>query len=81
MSFNVFFRGFRAGLHDFGSCISTIVNSVLLAVAYVAGVGVTSIVAKVVGKRFLDSGFSDAPSYWVDLRIDERPDEDFYRQF
>jgi len=42
------------GAKQMGNCVSVIINTVLLGAVYIVGVGVTSIVSKLVGKRFLD---------------------------
>lgn len=77
-----FFKGFKEGMNDFGSCISTIINSALLLIVYIIGVGLTSLFAKLAGKHF----FSRRPSskkdtYWSDLNLKRKPIEDYYRQF
>ena len=48
------YKGFKEGMNDFGHNLSGIVNAVLLSVVYIAGVGPTSILAKLSGKRFLE---------------------------
>ncbi len=77
-----FLVGFREGLKEFGYNINLIVNSILLSMVYLAGVGSTSIIARLVGKRFLDVELSKSrESYWSDLDMKKRPIEDYYRQF
>lgn len=77
-----FFKGLRKGFGDFGHGISAIVNSILLLVVYVVGVGFTSIFAKLFNKRFLFMKTSGKrPSYWSDLNLKKRPMEEYYRQF
>lgn len=77
-----FFKGFKEGLHDFGSSISTIVNSALLAIVYLAGVGATSLLAKVFKKKFLEIDCSEKKeSYWSDCDLKKKPVEEYYRQF
>ena len=73
------FAGFRAGMGDFGVVISAIINSALLFIVYIIGVGLTSIFAKIVGKHFLAKGKKN--SYWSELNLKKRPLKEYYRQF
>lgn len=57
-NFNKFFKGFKKGMKDFGNNISLIINSILLTIVYLIGVGITSIIAKLSEKSFLDSKLS-----------------------
>ena len=76
-----FFKGFQKGFHSFGMNITTIVNTILLLLVYIVGIGLTSIVAKLVGKRFLELRLSkEAGSYWSDLNLKRRPIEEHYKQ-
>jgi hypothetical protein len=75
-------KGFKQGMRAFGDSIAVIVNSVLLAVVYLLGVGLTSIVCRLFLKRFLDLKPSKhATTYWVDINLKKRPIEEHYRQF
>ncbi len=77
-----FFKGFKKGTNNFGKCIVTIINSVLLLIAYLFGIGLTSIFAKLIGKHFLRTKISKtAKSYWSDLNPKKKPVEEYYRQF
>ena len=77
-----FFSGFKKGLKSFGHNISLVVNSVLLTIVYLIGVGATSIVAKLIGKHFLDKKISKEQStYWSELVLKKKPIEEYYRQF
>lgn len=77
-----FFKGFKDGMTGFGDLIAIIVNTVLLFIAYFIGVGITSIVAKIVGKNFLEMKTSaKVKTYWSDLNIKKRSLEECYRQF
>ena len=46
-------KGMRLGMKEFGGDITILINSVLLGVVYMLGVGITSIIAKAFGKKFL----------------------------
>ena len=77
-----FFKGFREGMHDFSSSISTIVNSTLLTIVYLIGVGVTALLAKMFKKKFLEISCSEKKeSYWSDCDLKKKPLEEYYRQF
>lgn len=77
-----FFKGFKKGFGDFGHGISAIINSALLLVVYLVGVGLTSIFAKIIGKHFFQKKLSkNRPTYWSDLNLKKKPIEDYYRQF
>ena len=73
-----FRKGFAAGTRAFGERVSMIVNTLLLLVVYVVGVGLPAILGKLTGKRFLSTEKQE--SYWVAIpREDDK--EGRYRQF
>jgi hypothetical protein len=77
-----FFRGFGRGMKDFGHNIAMIVNTVLLLIVYIVGVGLTSIVAKLAGKHFMDiDARKKGKSYWSELNLGKKKTEEYYRQF
>ena len=75
-----FFRGFKKGMADFGYNIALIINTVLLTIVYLLGVGLTSIFAKALRKHFLEMKLSN-DSYWSDLNLKKKSMEGYYRQF
>ena len=75
-----FFKSFRKGLKSFGENISLVVNTLLLTVVYIIGVGLTSIIAKIVGKHFIEKP-KESSTYWKELNIGKKPIKDYYRQF
>jgi hypothetical protein len=79
MTLRQFFKGFKESFKEFGESIAGIINVVLLSIVYFIGVGITSIIAKVSGKHFLD--MKTKKSYWSDLDQKEKSIEEFYRQF
>ena len=82
MSLKQFFKGFRKGMKDFSENVSTIVNSVFLSIVYLIGVGITSIIAKVMKKRFLDTKISnDEKTYWTELNLKKKSFKKYYKQF
>lgn len=77
-----FMTGFKYGQKDFGETISTIINSALLILVYFLGIGLTSIIAKISGKSFLDLSIDEkAKTYWRDLNLAKKPIKEYYRQF
>jgi len=81
MDLNKFFMGFKKGAASFGHNISLLINTMLLTVVYLLGVGLTSIIAKMVGKHFLEIKLSKNYTYWSDLKLKKKPIEEYYRQF
>jgi hypothetical protein len=75
-----FLRGFKKGMGNFGNNIALIINTILLSFVYAMGVGLTSIVAKLSGKHFLEMKLSK-DSYWSNLNLKKKKLEDYYRQF
>ena len=75
-----FFKGFRGGMKSFGQNIALIINTILLTFVYLIGVGLTSIIAKIVGKHFLDTKLKKG-TYWSDLNLKKKNIEKYYRQF
>jgi hypothetical protein len=60
--------------------ISIIVNSILLSVVYFVGVGLTSIIAKIAKKEFLETEMK-RESYWSPLNLKKEDEENYYRLF
>ena len=79
----LFFKGFLKGMNTFGGIIINVVNFILLLPVYIVGVGLTSIVAKVVGKHFLNLKRPNKKqdTYWVAKDTRKKKLEEFYRQF
>jgi len=76
-----FIKGFQEGFHNFGSNTSIIINSILLLIIYLIPVGLTSIISKIVNKKFLYINNSKKETYWSDLNLKKKPIEEYYRQF
>ncbi len=74
------FIGFKRGFKDFGENISIIINSVLLSIVYLVGVGITSIIAKIAKKEFLETKMK-RESYWSSLNLKKEDKENYYRMF
>ena len=82
-SVSIFCNAFLEGMKSFGGLIVEIVNFILLIPAYILGIGLTSIVAKIVGKHFLNLKKPDkkTETYWVAKDTKKKKLEEFYRQF
>lgn len=76
-----FFRGFKKGNELFGDTIAALVNTFLLTIVYVLGVGLTSIFAKIVQKKFLNIREEKIQSYWKDINLTTKEINEYYRQF
>ena len=77
-----FLNGCKQGMRHFGEFISVIINTVLLVFVYFFGIGITSIIAKICKKKFLDMTVSkNVKSYWVPLNLKEKKREEYFRQF
>jgi len=77
-----FYRGFKRGMHEFGQTLATLVNTILLFIVYIIGVGITALWAKITKKKFLTlKPQKEKQSYWGDLNIKTRSKERHYRQF
>ena len=77
-----FFIGFKNGMRNLGYTLTLIVNSILLSIVYFIGIGITSIIAKIFRRHFLETKTStEKESYWSDLDLKTRPIDDYYRQF
>lgn len=78
---NKFFTGFKDGMKNFGTTISIIVNSILLFIVYIVGVGLTFLFSKIFRKKFLDTKPENVKSYWKELNLKNQTKEECYRQF
>ena len=77
-----FFKAWRRGLHRFGLALGTVVNTLLLATVYFIAVGITALVARLLGKHWLDTTLKPgAPTYWHSLPLGTKPRQAYYRQF
>ncbi|MEK6879727.1 MAG: hypothetical protein AABY22_08980 [Nanoarchaeota archaeon] len=82
MSLKDFLEGFKKGQVFFGESIAFLINTVLLTIVYFVGVGLTSIIAKIFGKGFIDMKTDpQTGSYWKELNLDKKPIQYYYRQF
>ncbi len=79
---NLFFSGFGKGMKQFGLTLSALINSILLLFAYLSGIGLTALIAKITGKHFLELKLDkETKSYWSDLDLKRKQIKEYYRQF
>lgn len=76
-----FLIGFKEGTKNFGQGIALIINTILLTFVYLVGVGLTSTVAKISRKHFLEMNLSKNDTYWSDLNLKKKSIDKYYRQF
>ena len=77
-----FFGGWWAGFKMVGESFTIAFNAFFLTIAYVVGVGITAMVAKVVRKHFLDLGWpANRQTHWVENTIKTERFEKYRRQF
>ncbi|MBN2545354.1 MAG: hypothetical protein JXB50_06125 [Spirochaetes bacterium] len=77
-----FLKGIKEGFKDFGHLINNIINTVLLTVLYIIGVGPTFLFLKLFKKSILNiKKKTNVKSYWVDYNLKTEPEENYYRQF
>jgi hypothetical protein len=77
-----FFKGFKEGFQYLPKFITMIINAILLTIVYFVGVGLTALMAKIAGKRFLELKTDKGKkSYWKDYNLGKEPKENYYRQF
>lgn len=72
--------GMKAGMLFFGERTSALVNAVLLTLVYVLGVGSMNLLARIVGKKFLELDLGGT-SYWVEKHEVPEKLRRYYRQF
>jgi len=68
-------RSFFEGFKEFGSNITIIINSILLFIVYILGIGITALIARLFGKKFLKSGG------WHKLHLTTKKVDDYFDQF
>ena len=77
-----FIESIKEGFKLFGDTIAYLVNSVLLFVVYVVGVGISALFVKLAGKELMRKKTdSKADTYWVPLNLKKEKMENYYRQF
>lgn len=80
MSLKNFIKGFKKGFKNFGTSVTNVVNFIILLIVYILGIGLSAIVARVVGKKFLDLSHNK-DSYWVTTPIGTEDKDEYYRMY
>lgn len=75
----VFFIGIKHGAKNFSCVVTDIINFVLLLFVYVVGIGIVSMISKLLGKYFID--LKGTKSSWVIRKLKKGPIEEYYRTF
>ena len=76
-----FVNGFKTGFKDFGESVKKTVNYVFLLIAYLIGVGISSLLfRRLAGKEFLPLKIKKE-SNWTEEEIGTEDKEQYYRQF
>ncbi|MFH1408784.1 MAG: hypothetical protein ABIH34_02665 [Nanoarchaeota archaeon] len=82
MTIRAWFSDLGSGFRSFGETIMVIVNTLLLSVVYLFGVGITSLIARLSGKQFLALKTDEKEkSYYEVPPSKKKSTEDSYRQF
>ncbi len=77
-----FFSGWLEGFKEVGHTFVIFFNAIFLTIAYVLGIVITAVIARLVGKRFLDMEIrTTRPSYWCDHVVKSEPIKKYERQF
>ena len=77
----IFLKGMKNGLKTFGENITIIINTLLISIVYIIGVGPVSVAAKIKGKRFIDTSNIKKKTYWKELNLKRKSLEEYYKQF
>ncbi|MBT3407194.1 hypothetical protein HN415_00775 [Candidatus Woesearchaeota archaeon] len=78
----VLFKGFKSGLKLYNEHIIIVVNSFLLTIVYIFGIGISYILLKLLNKRFINFKINKKrKTYWRKLEINKESIENYYRQF
>ncbi len=77
---NLFVKGFKEGFKDFGHNVTNVVNFILLLPVYFIGIGITSLGAKILGKKFLELK-QRGRTYWKKRNLGKQKLSTYYRQF
>lgn len=72
---------FLSGFKSFTRIINYIINFILLSIAYVFGIGVVSIISKILKKHFLNIGKKNTDTYYIHKQLGEESLEKYYNQF
>jgi hypothetical protein len=75
-----FFGGFKLGFTSFGHRVNSVVTAAVLVMVYVIGIGFTTLLGRIAGKKFMDMN-PGGESYWTDVEQKEETLDDCRRSF
>jgi hypothetical protein len=82
MALNTLLRGFKTGFKQFSESINKLVNTLLLSVAYLTGVGIVALISKIQKKKLLLLKHDKKKdSYYQGLMLSTKQKKEYYRQF
>ena len=73
-----FLKSFLETISEF---MNGVINFILLAIVYFAGIAIVSIISKILGKHFLQIKKSGKKSNWIEHKVSRQPLESYYRTF
>ena len=81
MAASDFFHGFIKGFKMPAEDLMANINVVALALIYILGIGIPSLISKIFSKKFLDlKTKGKAKSYWNDLNLGTKQKKDYFNQ-
>lgn len=82
MALKIFFNGLKTGFKEFGESINKTVNTLLLSITYIFGVGSVYLIAKLQKKKLLDLKVEkNKETYYNGLMLSKKSKKEYYRQF
>ncbi|MBD3203495.1 hypothetical protein GF327_04325 [Candidatus Woesearchaeota archaeon] len=71
---------FKQGFSDYFLNINVIINILLLSLVYLSGVGLTTLLSRLLKKKFINSK-TKRKTYWNNLNLKKEELNRYYRQF
>ena len=77
-----FLEGLKEGVTLFGKTITIVVNTLLLTIVYFTAIMLTSLVAVLMNKHFMNMNISkNKISYWQNYNLKKKSKKEYYKQF
>ncbi len=78
----LFFNGIKDGFQEPGHTLASTVNFFLLTLVFILGIGIVSLLSKIVKKRYLPLKSENKNSYWEKVDIGgEKKKEEYLKPF
>ncbi len=79
----LFFKGLSSGFQEPGHFLARLINTLLLLIVFIFGVGPVALIARLRGKRYLGttSFQQTVTTYWQDYSLDNKSKEDYTKLF